>query len=147
LRLHRLTAPLFTTLLRGVYQIIQTNAQLFVCCLFVLACSVRSGLPVAPTPKIRSPAMGDGASQILWNFDRATPFARSGHRLSSYAPRRRIIRQTVSLKAINLYLSVLTIPKQRLDTRYLAFRNHSAPVDHLKALLTKLILWCVVRSF
>jgi hypothetical protein len=43
--LHSLTAPLFTTLLRGVYQIIQTDAQGRDSRLFVLACTFRSALP------------------------------------------------------------------------------------------------------
>jgi hypothetical protein len=73
--LQRMTAPPFTTLLRGVYQIIQTNAQGRDSRLFVQTCMFRSALPGWGTPKTRSRFGIRGAAQILWEFDRAIPLA------------------------------------------------------------------------
>jgi hypothetical protein len=72
-----MTAPPFTTLLRGVYQIIQTNAQGRDSRLFVQTCMFRSALPGWGTPKTRSRFGIRGAAQILWEFDRAISIATS----------------------------------------------------------------------
>jgi hypothetical protein len=82
--LQRMTAPLATALLRGVYQIIQTDAQRRDSRLFVLASTFRSAMAGTPTPQNQHALRHQRCCAYFVESDRAIPFARVAVGASPY---------------------------------------------------------------